>query len=974
MAKNKRESQENRKETIEDNFPIVGIGASAGGLGALKDLFSHMPSDCGMSFVVVTHQAPGHESVLSDLLSRETEMTVENIRDGVSPRKNHVYVLPPGKNVIIRDEILHLSEIGTTKATQMPVDVFFRSLAGDLRERAVCVVLSGTGTDGTLGLREVKAQGGMAVVQDAKSAGYEGMPSSAAGTHVADAVLSPDEMPGRLLAFARGPYLKHPDQVPENAELSEDNLTEALRLIRSRTGHDFSQYKRSTVRRRIERRMTVHGLKNARDYIGYLHDNRHEARMLFSELLISVTSFFRDPEAWDTLKRKALPELVRARPDNHELRVWVPGCATGEEAYSIAILLAEISREMDKPLDIRVFATDLDEQAIERARRGVYPASIAADVSRERLERFFNKEGDENYTVRKEIRDMLVFAVQNVLSDPPFVKLDLLICRNVMIYLSPDLQKNILPMFHYSLRPKGMLFLGSSESVGGNDDLFSAVDARWKIYRRTDVPSRTPDLSRHAQKAEDDQERRLQEKGNGRPRGQAMSRLIERMLLEQFVPTGIVVDPQGTIVYIHGRTGQYLEPEQQEPKNNIFEMAREGLRNPLTMAVRQAVERHKPVARTGIRVKTNGNYTMVDLRVLPIDRPESIRGLLIASITPSAQVQSEPQERRKPDKIHDSATDRIRELEDEIRFTKESQQRSSEELQTTNEELQSSNEELQSTNEELQSSKEEMESLNEELTTVNNELSCKVESLAHAEDDMRNLLNNTDLAVIYVDDNLRVKRYTEKARTLINLRDTDIGRPLEDFNTRLEYQGLLDDCRSVLNTLVRKETEVSSETGTWHLMRILPYRTSENVIGGVVVTFVDISRLKKAENRAVSAEESGRFFSNIVQTLREPLVVLTHDMRIVQANRSFLRRFRIEESETDNVPLFELSNGKWNIPQLRTLLEKLLKDREEFTDFEVEHDFPNIGRKKFILNARKLQRAQGSEDMILLAMEEVRSE
>lgn len=975
MAEKKADSQKNHNDHTEKNtptdFPVVGIGSSAGGLGALKDLFSRMPTDGGMSFVVVTHQAPGHESILTDLLSRETEMPVENIRDGVIPRKNYVYILPPGRNVVVRDGVLRLTQSGTTKAGQMPVDAFFRSLAVDLRERAICVILSGTGTDGTLGLREIKAQGGLALVQDIESAGYGGMPSSAAGTHLADAVLPPAEMPGRLVSFAQGPYLRDKQRKTGEGGLSERDLTEVFRLVRSRTGHDFSQYKQSTVRRRIERRMTVHGFQKPRDYIDYLHENRHESRMLFSEMLISVTSFFRDREAWDALKRNALPELVQSRPDDHELRVWVPGCATGEEAYSAAIILAEISRELDKPLDIRVFATDLDEQAIEHARRGVYPASIASDVSRERLERFFNKEGEDAYTVRKEIRDMLVFAVQNVLSDPPFVKLDLLVCRNLLIYLGQELQNNLLPMFHYALRQKGLLFLGASESVGGNDNLFFAVDPRWKIYKRTDVPSRTPDLSRHAQKADVDEERDDKEKGDAQPRGKGLIRLIERVLMDRFVPTGIIVDSRGTVLYIHGRTGEYLEPEQQEPKNNVFEMAREGLRGPLTVAVRQAVEQRGQVTRAGVRVKTNGQYTLIDLNVSPLDQPESIRGLLLITLTPSTRIEPELEDTWESNDETDPATERIRELERELRYTKESQQISGEELQTTNEELQSSNEELQSTNEELQSSKEEMESLNEELTTVNNELGSKIESLSSAEDDMRNLLNSTDMAVIYVDDHLRVKRFTEKARDLVNLRDTDTGRPLEDFNTRLEYNGLLDDCREVLDNLVRKEREVRTTSGTWQMMRILPYRTSENVIGGVVIIFVDISRIKEAEQRAVQAEEIGGFFSSIVQTMREPLLVLRRNMQVVQANKSFHRTFGTKENETDGVLIYDLCNGQWEIPQLRKLFEEFLSGRYELTDFTVEHDFPRIGHKKFLLNARRLRRAENTEELILLAMESV---
>jgi two-component system CheB/CheR fusion protein len=825
-----------------ERFPVVGIGASAGGLEALQELFRSMPVDTGMSFVVITHQHPGHESILAELLGRETDMQVHKIENGIHVRPNNVYVLGAAANLRIKKGSLYLEEIAATTVLHMPIDIFFRSLAQDMHERAICIVLSGTGSDGTLGIKEIKAQGGMTLAQEPPSAKYSGMPISARDTGMVDFIEPPSRMPQRMVDYIWGPVLQLKKQVSEEEILPKEDINGILRFLRSRLGHDFSAYKSSTIKRRIQRRMSIHGINNARSYLEYLHDNRPEAQMLFSELLISVTSFFRDPEAFSTLQEKYLINLIKLRPDNQEFRVWVAGCASGEEAYSIAIILDEIRQQLRKPFDIRIFGTDLDDSSIQRARHGVYPASISVDVSRERLDRYFTPDGEDAFAIRKEIRDMLVFAPQNLLSDPPFMKVDLLVCRNVLIYLQSDLQKIILPTFHYAINPGGLLFLGASESVGPHTDLFESLDNRWKVYRKRDVPTELSHLPVRTTRTETV----IQEKSISQSILQPQTnRLIERYLLSRFAPVSIIIDTKGTIAYIHGRSGYYLEPEQQQPRNNVFEMAREGLRIPLTAAVHQAIEKGEEVLRINIPVRGNGSQVNVDLTVTPINDPEQIRGLLLITIVPAREVYGAPSQPKIVTDEERATPERIVELERELHYVKETNQTMVEELQSTNEELQSANEELQSTNEELQSSKEEMESLNEELSTVNNELNSKVEALSQARDDMQNLLNSTDLAVIFLDDALRLKRYTVKARSVINLRDTDIGRPISDLTMKLKDNKLLDDCRDVLDTLMRKEKEVVTTDNNWMLMRILPYRTSENVIGGVVVTFVDISQTKQ---------------------------------------------------------------------------------------------------------------------------------
>ncbi|MBD3242619.1 MAG: hypothetical protein GF331_18660, partial [Chitinivibrionales bacterium] len=791
----KKTESDQKRHKKRETFPIVGIGASAGGLEALQELFRAMPDDTGMGFVVITHQHPGHESVLPELLGRETHMPVVRIDDDMHVEPNHVYVLGSGVIVRIEAGTLHLSDLEGTAQRRLPIDIFFRSLAHDMHERAVGVVMSGTGSDGTSGIREIKGQGGMTLAQQTPSARYGGMPASAQKTGLVDFVATPTDIPRKIMNFISAPYVITPRKAREEG-FSSNDLEAILRFLRSRRGHDFSSYKRSTIERRVQRRMSVHGIVKAPDYLSFLHENSQEAQLLFQELLISVTSFFRDPEAFAVLQDKYLPPIIEQWPEDREFRVWDAGCATGEEAYSIAIVIDEIRRRLNKSFDIRIFATDLDAQAVEQARRGTYPASIAVDLSPERLQRYFVGEDTHSYTIRKEIRDMMIFAQQNMLSDPPFVHLQMVVCRNVLIYLQTNLQERLLPLFHHALAPDGLLFLGSSESVGAENRLFETLDTRWKIFRRTNVATELPELPITMKAARQPEQEQPAPAPSGPPR--ATGRLVERMLLDQYVPVSIVFDHEGTISYIHGRTGAYLEPEQRQPRNNIFDMAREGLEMPLRSAVHAALQRKKRIVKQGIRIRTNGEHQTVDLAVSRIMVPEALRGMLLASITPSARGTQPPSEERERKEA--GRPDRRSDLERELLFCRDANQGLREEMQSNQEEMQSANEELQSINEELQSSKEEMESLNEELSTVNAELSGKNQELVRARDDLQNLLNSTDLAVIFLDRRLHVKRYTGRARSFVGLRDTDIDRPISDLQFKMKGDGLLENCRHVLDT------------------------------------------------------------------------------------------------------------------------------------------------------------------------------
>ena len=965
-----------------DWFPVVGIGASAGGLEALEELLDHMPADTGMAFVIVNHLHPGHTSLLPELLGRVTKMPVEQASEGMRLARNHVYIVPPGGYMAVRNSTLHMMDGPRHEVPPLPIDFFFRSLAEDQKDFAICIVLSGTGSDGTVGLKAVKGEGGMAMVQEIESARYVGMPSSAIETTLADFVLPPPAMPEQLVAYSKtlSSYRFGPADTAEVPPHFEQPMQKVFVLLRSRTGHDFSSYKPSTMRRRIERRMTVHQLEKPDHYVRLLQENPHEIDILFKELLIGVTSFFRDPEAFQALAERALPELIQSRPEGYTFRVWVPGCGSGEEAYTLAILLRECTRETGGQFDIQVFGTDLDAEAIEVARGGRYPAGIAADVPGNILRRYF-VEDNGSYRVRREIRELLVFAPQNVIKDPPFTKIDLLCCRNLLIYLNSDLQKRLFPIYHYTLKPGGLLMLGPSETIGGFGELFTTVDKKWKIYRRreTAVVHGLPEIPAQPVVSGCDS---LPPADNPTAPPARLSVQIEKLLLSRFAPAAVIVNERGDIAYLHGRTGMYLEPPAGQPSLNIHAMAREGLQIELASALRQAMVHEDEVLREHVRVKTNGDFACVDLGVSRITEPETMRGLLLVTFRPTPPPPPKKAAGGKRGKSGDPADDgRVQKLERELQYSNESLQTTVEELETSNEELKSTNEELQSTNEELQSSneelvtsKEEMQSLNEELSTVNSELQSKVDELSRVNDDMQNLLNSTDIATLFLDTDLHIKRYTERAMKVIKLIPSDIGRPVDDLVSDLRYEGLADDAREVLRTLERKEMQVESKEGTWYLLRMMPYRTAGNAVEGIVITFIDISETKKAEATAAAEKRSEALLQSTFDAFQVPALVLDHKLRVSKANRAFCQAFATNLGMTENQLIYDIVGGGWDLPKLRELLEKVIPKSSTIDDFEVSARFPKIGRRAFRLNARRLKRDTGLPGMILLTMVDVTKE
>jgi two-component system CheB/CheR fusion protein len=859
-------------------FPIVGIGASAGGLSAFETFFSGMPADTepGMAFVLVQHLDPNHKSILADLIQRYTRMRVFEVEDGMTVQINCAYIIPPNSDMAFLNGTLHLLEPMAPRGQRLPIDFLFRSLAQDQRERAIAVVLSGTGSDGTLGVRAIKSEGGMVMAQSPESTEYDGMPRSAIGTGLVDFELPPAEMAAQLIAYTTHAFGKLPrSAAPESR--SENALKKTFVILRAQTGHDFSQYKPSTIRRRIERRMSVHQIDTMESYVKFIQQTPAEVDALFRDMLIGVTSFFRDPEAFKTLEEQVIPKLFAGKAAEATIRVWSPGCSTGEEAYSLAILLDEHQEALKKNFKMQVFATDIDSHAIAAARAGIYPASIAADLTPERLARFFSPEPGTTdgstvaYRIHKSIRDMLVFSEQNVIKDPPFSKLDLISCRNLLIYLNSDLQKKLIPMFHYALNPGGFLFLGTSETVSEFGTLFAALERKQKIYQRKDdfhsavraglgrflPPMTTLDaaLPRTAEKP-------------GHPRKLPLRELAEQALLQQVVQAGVLVNAQGDILYLHGRTGMYLEPAPGEiSPSNILKMAREGLRPDLTIALHKAAGSSETVCCPGLRVKTNGDFTSVNLIIRPVATAQSASHepclyLVILEQAPEPVAGGQVGNPSAEQAGMDDDT-RVAELKRELQAKEEYLQAANEELETSNEELKSSNEEmqsvneeLQSTNEELETSKEELQSVNEELATVNAELQAKVADLSRANNDMNNLLAGTGIATLFVDIHLRILRFTPAATKIINLIPSDIGRPVGHVVSNLPgYATLTEDTHAVLDTLIPKELDVQSTDGQLYTMRIQPYRTMDNVIEGAVLTFVDVTGSKQAEEALQSSEE-----------------------------------------------------------------------------------------------------------------------
>ncbi|WP_449285745.1 chemotaxis protein CheB [Marinobacter sp. PE14] len=830
---------------------IVGIGASAGGLASLENFFRNTPCDTGMAFLVVQHLDPTQKALLPELLQRYSEMPVFEAKQDMPVRADSIYVIPPNRELRVTNGTLKLKEPAEARGLRLPINVLFSSLASAQNERAIAVVLSGMGSDGTLGLQTVKATGGLTLAESPESAQFDAMPKSAIEKGCADIVAPADELPARILEYIR--------RVPESGEhrhptrrevMPGSQLAPLLNLLQQHTRHDFSLYKPTTLNRRIERRMVIHGISDLAQYTRFVAENDQEAQLLFRELLIGVTKFFRDPESWDYLVETGLPELIANLPAEHTLRAWVVGCSTGEEVYSLAIAFSEAMEKMEpkRDLDLKIFASDINPEAITVARRGQYSLTIENTVSQARLARFFTKH-DGYYQISPSIRDKVLFAQHDIILDPPFTKLDMIACRNLLIYFDLTLQRRILPLLHYSLRPNGLLMLGSSETIGRLNHLFAPIKPKMRLYRRKPFES-----TRHSEfllksfppmSTLPKEQSVSPTKVSTQETTHSLQSAADNILLQVYAPAAVVLNGDADIVYISGRTGKYLEPAAGKADWNIHAMARDGLREPLYSALKQASAQDEPVELTGVLVQTGSGTQPVNLTVQALHTPDALKGMTLVVFRDAPS----------PPKRHTTASDKkaehseeIQQYQQEIESLRQQAKMTREELQASNEELQSTNEELQSANEELTTSKEEMQSMNEELQTINTELQTKLDDLALAQSDMQNVLNSIEIAVLFLDQDLNVRRYTERAATIISLRENDIGRPLSDLTSSLRYSELQQDARETLNTLAVCEKQITTEDDRWFSVRIIPYRRLDNMIDGVVITLVDITETKNLES------------------------------------------------------------------------------------------------------------------------------
>jgi len=907
----KQRNKAHQSGTEAYHFPVVVIGASAGGFEAIEILLSHIPHPSGMAFVIVQHMDPTHQAIMAELLQRHTPMQVLEVADGLQLKQDHVYVIPPGMDMSLLHGKLYLFEMTQPRGQQRPIDFFFRSVAYDMKELAIGVILSGMGSDGTFGVRDIKGEGGLVLVQDPLSAKFDGMPRSAIDAGLADIVAPAEELYSRIRTYLKQiPLIAGQRSDHDGEKLS--SLEKAVILLRTHTGHDFSQYKKNTIYRRIERRMGIHQINTMTEYIGFMKENSQESDLLFKELLIGVTSFFRDPSAWEVLKERVLSSYVALKESGGVLRAWVAGCSTGEEAYSLAVVLKEAfdsSLTKAKNPKIQIFASDLDKDAIEKARTGVYPTNIEAEVSPERLRRFFEKD-ETGYRVSREIRELIVFAQHDVIMDPPFTKLDILICRNLMIYMESDLQKKLLQLFHYSLRPGGTLFLGTAETAESCSHLFEPLNNKYRIFRQAHSALRSDSLTFPAAFSSAlQQNNEYPESAMASPPiATGLQAATDHLLLQQFSPPAVLTNQKGDIIYINGRTGKFLEPPSGQTNWNIFAMAREGLDYELHILFRNAVRKPTPCIKKHVMIGKGADSVAVDVWVEQLKAPLSLANLIL-TVFDNAEYGVTPKSVKKAPVsatgVHGCSAleHELKEAHDVILAIREEMQSSQEELKSANEEMQSANEELQSTNEELTTSKEEMQSLNEELHTVNQELQTMVTDLSRTNNDMKNLLNSTDIATLFLDDSLNIRRFTTRTATIIKLIPGDIGRPITDLVTDLNYPDLAEDSRTVLQSLSFREKSVSTADGRWFRVKIMPYRTLENRIDGLVITFTDTTASQQFEK---SLAERNALLQFLMESVSGGIIVQNEEGMITYANSYAERVFGVSLPEMQGRLLEEL--------------------------------------------------------------------
>ncbi|MBB6107595.1 CheR family methyltransferase [Mucilaginibacter lappiensis] len=951
----------------DKSFPVVGIGGSAGSFSSFEKFFTHMPADSGMSFVIIMHLDPHYKSQLTEVMQRYTAMPVIEATDGIAIEQNKVYLLPPNKDMGIHNRKLLLLAPSKPTGIRQPIDYFLQSLAEDQWNRSVAIIFSGMGSDGETGIRMIKEKLGLTMVQDPETAEYDSMPLAAVGTNLVDFVLSPEEMPQKLIRYMSHPVLAEEasDQVKSSIE-NANAIQKILMLLRSHTGNDFASYKKNTITRRIDRRIAYYQLPDYGHYVDYLQENPQEIDTLFNELLIGVTKFFRDSAAFDSLKNK-LSHVIQAKTKKESVRVWVAGCSTGEEAYSVAMLLIECLdtyKSKDKSR-IQIYATDLDADALDIARAGVYHSNIAADVSPERIERFFVKK-EEQYSVKKELREMIVFAQQNLIKDAPFIRLDLLCCRNMLIYFTTELQRKIIPLFYYALNTNGIMFMGPAETIGGFTDMFAAIDPKWKLFERKkgniqmnkiiDFPFHVAKQPMNITKIED-------------PRSTASEKsvvaIFNKVLIDKFTPASVLVNEKGDILYSNGKSGKYLELPSGEAVVNIHKMAREELKYVIGNSIHQAIAQEGTVITEAVKLKEDKHVRMVSLKASALREP-GMEELVLLVFEDQGLLGKKPRTG-----VITKDNSNAKELEKELVYTKqrlnntiEQMETSLEELKSTNEELQSTNEELQSTNEESLTTKEEMQSLNEELMTINMQYQAKAEELTRLNNDMKNLLDATEIGTMFLDNNLDILRYTPQVRKLFNLIPTDVGRPIVHVVSNFETPFDENDIKEVIDKLTIKEIDVKTKHNEWYRIRIMPYRTLDNFISGAVLTFTLVTDYKQMQSRLQVLQD---YSASLMNTIGEAVIQLDIELSVLAVNTRFLEIFQIAEKDVFGKSLGGFLKERWKTEIPDQLLNKCLRTRV------TQSALINIGEKEprtFELTAKPFAEETNTTPLIVVMINE----
>ncbi|MDO8488978.1 MAG: CheR family methyltransferase, partial [Candidatus Omnitrophota bacterium] len=952
-----------KKIKITESFPVVGIGASAGGLEAFQELLKNISAKPQMAFVFIMHLAPEHKSLLTELLARLTKMSVKEIKNGMPIEINHLYVIPPNTNISISGAKLMLSRREDRDFKHMPIDYFFRSLAEERGNRSIGVILSGAATDGTLGAEAIKSAGGIILAQDEKSAKYFDMPRSAINAKCVDFISSPKKISVELECMAKHPYLSHawPVKTEESLIIKDKGLDGVFNLLHLAKGLDFTYYKAPTISRRVLRRMILVKVEKLKEYIKFLREHKDEVERLYEDLLINVTSFFRDPKAFHVLEKTVIPEIIKNKTKDQGIRVWVPGCSTGEEAYSLAMCLIEVLGDKVNRVPVQIFATDVNDIGINKARNGVYGKNIENNLTPQRLKRFFTKT-DNSYKVSKQLREMCIFSKQNVFSDPPFSNLDLISCRNMLIYFQPILQKKVFNNFHYGLKPGGFLFLGNSESAGGYANLFKVLDRKQRIFvKKYLLAGPKPELD-HRYHPSDKLEIKLKP-AVGKGRKIDIENMIEQVVLNEYATCGVLIDNDVEVISFRGHTGRYLESAAGKPSLNIFKLARKGLFFPLHSAIQEARKTKHTAKREAQEVSSGGRKERVNITVIPVKSKtlkeklflvlfdEIGRQMGLKNLGKAHKGLSLKTESFKNDEYINGLQKELAETKEYLQTIVEEQESADEEVKTANEEILSSNEELQSTNEELETAKEELQSSNEELITSNEELQSRNKEVSLLNNDLVNLFSSINMPVVMMGLDLVVRRITAQAEKALNITLADIGRPINSIKLNFDIPKFEKIILEVIEFLHPKEFEIEDKRGNWYSVYIKPYRTLDNKIDGVVVIFVNITEHKKA---AQIIEEARIYAENIVESMVEPLIVLGDDLKVISVNKSFYQIFKVNAKEVQGQFIYDLDNRQWDIPVLRHLLEDILPNKGTIENFEIKHDFKAVGSRTMFLNCRRL--------------------